>query len=133
HRTATEEQRAHFERSAETSEIAVMRAMARRPDGEKRSLIELKAVDRAYPLYGSLLLAPSMPASEALGKREGLWGAVVDPVLLDRLGTKLGERIRIGETEFELRAAIEREPDVGGGFIFGPRVTIALDALPATG
>lgn len=133
HRTVTEEQRAHLERSAETSEIAVMRAMARRPDGEQRSLIELKAVDGTYPLYGSLLLAPSMPAAEALGKREGLWGAVVDPVLLDRLGTRLGERIRIGETEFELRAAIQREPDVSGGFIFGPRVTIALEALPATG
>lgn len=133
HRTASEEQRAHLDASADVSEVAVMRAMARRPDGEARSLIEMKAVDGAYPLYGALRLAPDLPAGEALSERGGVWGAAVDPVLLERLQAKLGDRVRIGDAELELRATILREPDVGGGFIFGPRVIISLDALPATG
>jgi putative ABC transport system permease protein len=133
HRTADAAQRAHFAASAQSSEVAVMRAMARRPDGEQRSLIEMKAVDGAYPLYGALRLAPELSAQDALGERGGVWGAVVDPVLLERLHAKLGDRVRIGDAELELRATIAREPDVGGGFIFGPRVIIALDALPSTG
>ncbi len=52
HREATAEQRAYLAKSGALSEVADMRAMARTLDGAQRSLIELKAVDKAYPLYG---------------------------------------------------------------------------------
>src|SRR5690349_16932113 len=65
HRTASAAQRTHFDASGQSSEVAEMRAMARRPDGEARSLIEMKAVDGAYPLYGALRLAPELNIEEA--------------------------------------------------------------------
>ena len=38
------------------SEAATMRSMARRLDGQSQLLVELKAVDAAYPLYGAIEL-----------------------------------------------------------------------------
>ena len=38
----------------EVSEVATLRAMARKPDGSGQALVDLKAVDGAYPLYGAV-------------------------------------------------------------------------------
>jgi putative ABC transport system permease protein len=120
--------------SGSVSEIATMRAMARAPDATRRSLIELKAVDSAYPLYGTVSLTPAQSLATALGRRNGRLGAAVDPALLGRLGLAIGDNIKIGEATLELRAAIEREPDaISGGLIFGPRVLISAEALAETG
>jgi putative ABC transport system permease protein len=120
--------------SGSVSEIVTMRAMARKPDGERRSLIELKAVDAAYPLYGAVVLSPAQSLATALGRRAGRFGAAVDPALLGRLGLTIGDSIRIGDALVRIRATIEREPDaVTGGLIFGPRVLIAAGALSETG
>ncbi|HEX4194030.1 MAG TPA: FtsX-like permease family protein, partial [Stellaceae bacterium] len=101
--------------------------------GAARSLIELKAVDRAYPLYGSITLDPPLPLDAALAQRDGAWGAVVAPTLLDRLGLKLGDAIHIGSTRFILRATLAHEPDSVSGFELGPRVMVSQAALTATG
>ena len=127
-------------RMASTTE---MRAMARPPKAARPSkaegvgarpvLVELKAVDAAYPLYGTMTLSPAMPLAEALEERGGVFGAAVDSGVLHRLDIALGDRLRIGETEFELRAVIEHEPDRGtSAFSLGPRAMIAAAALPAT-
>jgi putative ABC transport system permease protein len=119
--------------SGDLSEIASLRAMARTPDGERQSLIELKAVDAGYPLYGELVLSPSQNRNSALDRRDGVFGAAVDPALLGRLDAKIGDRIRIGEATLQLRAVIEREPDAAAsGLIFGPRVLISAAALADT-
>src|SRR5260370_25685243 len=76
-RPASAAQRAALAGGGTVSEAAQLRAMARRSDGEKRSLIELKAVDGAYPLYGQVGLAPPQNPGDALARRVGLWGAVV--------------------------------------------------------
>jgi putative ABC transport system permease protein len=134
HRPATAEERAYVARSATVSATAQMRAMARTEDGGERSLIELKAVDDAYPLYGAMALDPPQPLATALGERDGAWGAVAAPGLLQRLKLHLGDRIRIGDARFVLRATIAHEPDAAtGGFEFGPRVMIAAPALETTG
>src|SRR3954451_18290489 len=63
HRAATAKERAFLSRYGRVSEITSMRAMAyalkNGREGE-RQLIELKAVDPAYPLYGSPGLAPTL-------------------------------------------------------------------------
>ena len=118
--------------SRRLSETAEMRAMARAENGERR-LVELKAVDGAYPLYGTLELAPSA-GIDSLAAVDGSWGAAVEADLLERLGIGLGDSIRIGEQDFVVRATIEREPDrTASAFTFGPRVLIALEALRSTG
>jgi putative ABC transport system permease protein len=133
-RPASEAQRAALERGGALSEVAQMRAMARRADGAQRSLIELKAVDGAYPLYGTVGLAPPQDLAAALAFRDGSWGAVVDAAILPRLALKLGDKLRIGDGEFAIRAVLTREPDFGGNMvIFGPRVMVGMAGLAATG
>jgi putative ABC transport system permease protein len=125
---------AFLAQSGRLSEIATMRAMARTQGGNRRSLIELKAVDPAYPLYGTVALAPAQSLGAALDRRGGHFGAAVDPAILDRLGLVLGDSIKIGEANLQLRATIEREPDAAaGGLEFGPRVIVSTGALAESG
>jgi putative ABC transport system permease protein len=127
-------ERGYLARNAAISEIASMRAMARTLSGDQRSLIELKAVDPAYPLYGAVVLSPPQSLATALEKRAGVFGAAVDPAILTRLDRKLGDSIRVGGAVLQLRAAIEREPDAAaGGLGLGPRVMISAEALAETG
>jgi len=112
-------------RGARLSQITQMRAMAVAPDGE-RTLVELKAVDGAYPLFGALVLDP--PGALAPGE------VVVERIVADRLGIAPGATIRLGDASFTLRGVIRSEPDkVASPAIFGPRAMIALADLPATG
>jgi putative ABC transport system permease protein len=134
HRRATADQLAYLRRDADLSTVATMRAMARRPDGAERSLIELKAVDDAYPLYGTVGIDPAQTLAAALARTDGAWGAVAAPSLLARLKLKIGDSIRVGDASFVLRGTLSHEPDAAtGGFEFGPRVIIARAALADTG
>ncbi|MCF4165357.1 FtsX-like permease family protein [Zavarzinia compransoris] len=135
-REATADERAFLAGQGETlSEQRQMRAMARlEGGGQGRTLVELKAVDGAYPLYGSLDLAPALAPADAFAGRDGLPGAAVAPELLARIDAKVGDVLAIGNARFVVTAVIESEPDVGSGaFGLGPRVMIALDDLAATG
>ena len=124
------EQRAFFEARGRLSEISLMRAMARRDDGEA-ALVEIKAVDPAtYPTFGAVALDPDMPLAEALEERNGLPGVAVDPMLLARLDAKLGDTVMIGVSRLQLRAILRSEPDkLAGGIGFGPRVMMTRAAL----
>ncbi len=138
HSPATPQQRAYLGGTGDVAEFVDLRAMARAndPGNDNRALIELKAVDDLYPLYGQLLTQPQLSTEALLQRRDGLWGAAVDENLLQRLELEIGQQIRIGEQPFQLRAVIRQEPDraSGGaiGFSLGPRVLISSAALPAT-
>ena len=134
YRPADADERAFLTRSGRVSEIATMRAMARSLGGDRRSLIELKAVDPAYPLYGAVALEPAQTLGAAFDRRGDNFGAAVDPAILDRLGLRLGDSVKIGDATLQLRGTIEREPDAtAGGLEFGPRVIVSVDALAETG
>ncbi|MBG0793810.1 FtsX-like permease family protein [Methylocystis sp. H62] len=124
------EQRTFFEARGRLSEISLMRAMARRDDGEA-ALVEIKAVDPAtYPTFGAVALDPDMALVEALELRDGLPGVAVDPMLLARLDAKLGDTVMIGVSRFSLRAILRSEPDkLAGGIGFGPRIMMTRAAL----
>ena len=81
--------------------------MARTADG-KATLVEMKAVDGAYPLFGKAVLDPPGALHDALAQRDGVFGAAADPVLLTRLGIKPGARLTIGNAAIEIRAALDR-------------------------
>lgn len=131
-------------RSTALSQTAEMRAMARALDGDATpgtyrptdvsSLVELKAVDDAYPLVGSVTLSGGEDLHAVLAPIDGVHGAALDPILLARLGLDLGDRVAVGEAMLEIRATIEREPDraSGGSFTLGPRLMISGAALDAT-
>jgi putative ABC transport system permease protein len=116
----------------EVSVAATLRAMARTGDG-RLALVELKAVDGAYPMLGELTLAPKMPLTDLLAERDGAFGAAADPTLLARLDLKLGDRVTVGSATFQIRSMVDAEPDkLAGGVGFGPRFLVSEAALRAT-
>ena len=121
------------ERGAVLSDVIQMRSMLVAPSGE-RQLVELKAVDDRWPLLGSADLAPAQDLAQALARRNGQFGLLAEPVVLDRLGLKPGDTARLGTATFRVAGALVTEPDrVATPSILGPRVLIHADALPATG
>jgi putative ABC transport system permease protein len=71
--------------------------------------------------------------AELLAERDGVFGAAVDPALLARLNLKVGDRVTIGGATFEIRSAVDAEPDkLAGGLGLGPRFLASIDGLRAT-
>ena len=136
HRPVSAEQRAYLDaNAARVSGIVELRAMAR-PVGQRdgRALVELKAVDGAYPLVGAVETLPARPLAELLAPIDGVWGAVAAANLLTRLGIETGARVTVGEATFEIRAIMVKEPDrVATVLSFGPRLMVSADALDDTG
>ena len=131
HQPVEGEQRAWLWRQGRVSEIASMRAMARRPDGSEQALVELKGVDAAYPLVGAVRLSEGLSLDAAIRREPG---AAIDPILLERLGLKVGDRIGLGRIEVPIRATIEAEPDkLAERLTVGPRVLVSLDTMRRSG
>jgi putative ABC transport system permease protein len=137
YRYAAEDEREFMHEIADkVSEVVTFRSMAVVGQGEEaaRALTEVKAVDGAYPLLGQVLLDPQIDVAAALALRAGISGAILDPVLADRLGLKIGDQFRLGKAEFRLTARLMREPDGAGlGFGFGPRSIVLASALGQSG
>ncbi|MGC2644214.1 MAG: FtsX-like permease family protein [Pseudolabrys sp.] len=132
-REAAPNEREFLDGHGQVSSAATLRAMARTANGEA-TLVEMKAVDDAYPLFGQPVLDPPVTLADALAQREGAFGAVADPTLIARLGLKPGARVTIGNATIEVRATLTSEPDkLAGGIGFGPRLLVSQDALRATG
>jgi putative ABC transport system permease protein len=133
HREASDNERRFLESRGQVSVAATMRALAR-ASADKMSLVEIKAVDSAYPLVGTAVTEPAMPLRDAFAEHGGIFGAVADPALLVRLDLQPGRRITVGGATFEIRAALRNEPDkLAGGIGFGPRLLMSEAGLRATG
>ena len=135
-RTASDEERAWMaENAIAVSETLDFRSMAvARQGGEAvRGLTQVRAVDGLYPLYGAVALSPDLTMTDALAWRD-LPGAVMHPALMAQMGLTIGQTFTLGTQTFELRAALESEPDMAGGnFGPGPRSIVALEALEGSG
>ncbi len=113
------------------SEVVDFRSMA--VVGDDTALTQVKAVDDAYPLIGAVSLESGSLAT-ALAGSDGFPGAVMDKVLVDRLGLAVGDRFKLGLQEFRLGAVLLREPDSAtGGFSLGPRTIVLLTGLQESG
>ena len=111
------------------SHVVTMRSMAHTEDSASRSLVEIKAVDGAYPLVDRARLEGGTPLAEALAGG----GAAVEKGLLDRLAIGIGDRLRVGTALLTVRAVLAREPDkLTAGFALGPRLMIDHASLEAT-
>ena len=132
-RQASDAEGAFLAKHGTVSVAATTRAMARTADG-RSTLVEIKAVDAAYPLFGTVGLDPGMQLTTLFTRNGDAFGAAVDPTLLTRLDLKVGDRITIGAAILELRAALTGEPDkLAGGIGLGPRVLVSEAALQASG
>jgi putative ABC transport system permease protein len=133
-REASPAEKAFLAAHGEVATAATLRAMARAGNA-RMALVELKAADGAYPLYGTVATEPAGDLASLIARRDdGVYGAVADPTLLARLDLKPGSRLTIGTAAVELTAALTGEPDkLLGGIGFGPRLLISEEALRATG
>src|ERR1700680_1088775 len=131
-REAKPDEIAFLRSRGQVSIAATLRAMARTGDG-RLALVELKAVDRTYPMLGELTLDPKMPVADLLAERDGTFGAAVDSTLLARLDLKIGDRVSIASAAFQIRSVVGAEPDkLAGGLGFGPRFLVSEAGLRAT-
>lgn len=138
YRGADSEQLAALTELGAVSASADLRGMTRTEDDRKSTLVEVKAVDGAYPMVGKVAFAApaaEMTLPQVFAQKDGVWGVAVDQAVLDRLGAHVGDRVKLGTLDYEIRAVIAKEPDkVGtGGFTLGPRFLISRDSLAATG
>lgn len=131
-REAKPDEVAFLRSRGEVSVAATLRAMARSAAGQL-ALVELKAVDGAYPMLGELKLDPKMPLADLLAERDHIFGAAADSTLLARLDLKVGDRLTIGSATFQIRSVVNSEPDkLGGGVGLGPRFLVSEVGLRAT-
>ena len=131
-REAKPEEIAFLRARGKVSSIATLRGMARASD-DRLALVEIKAVDDAYPMLGQLSLEPEMPIADLLAERDGAFGAAADQTLLARLDLKLGDRVHVGQSAFQIRSIVNAEPDkLASGLGFGPRFLVSEAGLRAT-
>lgn len=126
-------ERKAIEATGRTAWAVAARAMAQAPSGERR-LVELRGVSETYPLAGQVTLEGGGTLAQALAPQDGVAGAVVERVLLERLGLKIGDRLLVGELPLIVRGVLVQEPDrLSRGFALGPRVMVRRQAVEAGG
>ncbi len=138
YRGPSDAERAWIEATAvdwsETVDFRSMAVVENDEGGLERGLTQVRGVDSAYPLVGTVELDPPMPLDRALAARDGVYGLVMEPVLIERLGVTPGAQVRLGERWFELRAALIRAPDQSaGGLGLGPRALALRAGLDGSG
>ena len=105
-------------------------SMAYAPTTDLARLLQIRAVDEGFPLYGRVRTTPA-----------GRWGAgldpgeaVVDPAVPIQLGVEVGDSLRLGEATFRIAGTVEGLPtDLGFQTAVGPRVFIRAAELERTG
>lgn len=106
-------------------------------DAQATQLVELKAVEERYPLYGQVEMTPQQPLHSSLARLDcpsrPCFGALVQESLLISLGLQLHDHVKIGQAWFAVTGMLVKEPDrVASAFSLGPRVLISSQALHAT-
>jgi putative ABC transport system permease protein len=112
---------------SEAIEVATMV----RPAGVPTTrMVELRAVESTFPLYGTLTLQGQAYSHELLRNH----GVLVRPELLAQLNLQVGDELLIGTQPFQIRGVIQSEPGRNlGAFSLGSRVFIDLADLQSTG
>ncbi len=114
-RRAAPDELAYLQSLGKVSETITSTANGRAMDDSGNTVfLDLYAVDGNYPLLGHVV-SPQLPAgtnlADVLAAKDGVYGAIVDPVILDRLGLDLGGHFSVNGTEFEIRGLLSSIPD----------------------
>jgi len=98
--------------------------------------LDMLGVDGNYPLFGTVespQLAEGEKPIDLLDFRDGAYGAIVDPVILDRLSISFGDRFHVGPVDYQVRGLLTSLPDgAGRGFHLGLTAVVSLDAVAAS-
>ena len=130
HRQAEAEERAGLDALGQVSESASFRAMARSEAGST-ALVEVKAVDDSYPLYGEVSVLEPANAGPAW-RFPGV--VVVERALLDRLDVEIGSPLTIGEATVTIGGILGQQPDrLVDRLAYGPKLLMSRETLARTG
>jgi putative ABC transport system permease protein len=131
------------DRPATPEELAVMQGFGavstvvdtnlRAQSATADAFVDLAAVGNTYPLAGAVQspqLTDGQTITELLAPREEVFGALLDPLLLDQMGIAVGDRFQLGGTEFEARGTLSKLPDAAvRGFRLGLTALISVDGF----
>ncbi len=108
----------------------MFRTMAWFPAQDKGRFVQVRALDGAFPFYGTLDTVPP----EAAGRFQSDAFALVEENALIQAGAEVGDRIRLGSREFIIAGRLLRAPGESPSEAFiAPRVYIPLRFVPETG
>ncbi|MEM9263420.1 MAG: hypothetical protein AAGA22_07565, partial [Pseudomonadota bacterium] len=143
-RLATDEERTFLASRGTVSETASLDVMGAK-DGVRKQ-VDIQAVDEAYPLLGTVVLntdgandealqaTTSVSVQSTLEKRGGTWGIAASRSLLETFPVTIGDQIKLGPLDAEIRAILVSEPDeIGEPGAFGPRALVSIEALKEAG
>lgn len=114
------------------NETIATSSMARPVDASNPNLkfIDLRGIEPPWPLVGDFHMSDDSPFDFKLLENNG---AVIARILLEELNVKVGDKIRIGESEFTIRASFDEEPGGSSGFRIGGRVYVEKKAFDSSG
>ncbi|OYT18183.1 MAG: hypothetical protein CCU26_18240 [Nitrospira sp. UW-LDO-01] len=129
-------------RGISLTHVSELIAMAAKSDssasGQPTQIVELKAVEPEYPLYGTIRLEPHSNLAELLDQQAGrchgrpTFGVVVQESLLIKMGLRIGECLKIGQGLFGITGVVRTEPDrMANAFSLGPRLLMSREGLHA--
>lgn len=100
------------------------------PANPNTKLVELKGIEPPFPLVGQFVMADGSSFDFRLLENNG---AVVAKILLEDLNVKVGDKIKIGDVQFQVRGVFDQEPGGSSGFRLGARVFVAKTAFDTAG
>lgn len=135
-RRANADELAYMQSLGQVSETITTNARGDAIDDSGNTVfLDIYAVDNAYPLLGNVVspqLTSGQKPGDLLANVDGAFGAIVDPVILDRLGIDVGGRFKINDTQFEVRGLLTSVPDGAlRGFHLGQTALVSIEAQQA--
>jgi putative ABC transport system permease protein len=101
-------------------------SMAYFPANGQSRLVQVRAVSGKFPYYGAL---ETEPASAVENLREGA-KALVDENLMLQINARIGDRVKIGEHEFQIAGKLRKIPGEPVAFsLISPRVYVPMTYL----
>ncbi|HEX4297728.1 MAG TPA: FtsX-like permease family protein, partial [Devosia sp.] len=114
-RRANPDELAYFKSLGEVTETITSNSRADAMDDTgNTAFLDIYAVDGNYPLYGNVVspqLTPGVKLSDLLAEKDGVYGALVDPVIFDRLNIDIGGHFKVNGTEFVVNGVLGSLPN----------------------
>ena len=104
-------------------------SMVLAPRTGRTRLFEVRAVEGAFPYYGTIATDPPHLWNSLESRR----AVLVDPAVLVTLDAKVGDTLTVGDARFPVAGVIANAPgDLGLRIAIGPRVFMPAGSLAAT-
>ncbi len=110
--------------------------MASQPRKGLSRLVQLSAVEAAYPYYGALnaVDGAGRPLRDPIARLQTTRGVLVQAELLPQLGIGVGQSMRIGRADYQVLGVLKSDTGLGASaFSLGPSVIMGLPHLEIAG